>query len=299
MFIKERLMKKFFGFLVLSVLILLSFVGCSDDSNKSESKATTGDITVISREDGSGTRGAFIELVGIRKKNSEGKKIDRTADSAEIVNSTSIVMTSVEGNENAIGYISLGSLNDKVKALKVDGNDANIENIKSGAYKVARPFNIATKGNHTPEVQDFLDFIHSEIGQKIAEDRGYISVGDMPKYESKKLSGKITVSGSTSVGPLMEAVSEEYKKLNPDMVIEIQQTGSSAGMTDAIDGVSDIGMASRELKQGELDAGLKPIVMAMDGIAIIVNNNNSFETLTSEQVMKIFIGEITKWEDIK
>lgn len=290
-------MKKIIGIFAVAILMLASLTGCSGGSDDS-SKGTTGDITVISREDGSGTRGAFIELVGIKVKQ-DGKKIDRTVETAEVVNSTSIVMTSVQGNENAIGYISLGSLNDKVKALKVDGVEPTTENIKNGTYKVARPFNLATKGEYSAEVADFLAFIHSEIGQKIAEEKGYISVGDMPKYEAKKISGKITVSGSTSVGPLMEAVAEEYKKLNPEMTIEIQQTGSTAGMTDAIDGVSDIGMASRELKQSELDKGLNPVVMAMDGIAIVVNNDNSFDNLTTEQVMKIFIGEIAKWEDVK
>lgn len=250
-------------------------------------------ITVVSREDGSGTRGAFTELVGVAKDD-----VDSTVATAEITNSTSVMMTTVAGDENAIGYISMGSLDDSVKALQVDGVEANVDNVKSGDYKVARPFEICTKDNLSETAQDFIDYILSDDGQKIIEEEGYISVASGTSYSADDKEGKITIAGSTSVAPVMEILAEQYKELNPKVEIESQQTGSSAGITSTIEGACDIGMSSRELKDTELSEGLSEIQIAMDGICIIVNNNSSIDELTSEQIKQIYVGEITDWSEL-
>ena len=256
-------------------------------------------IDVISREDGSGTRGAFIELFGIEQKNEAGEKVDYTTDECDITNSTSVMMTTVAGNDQAIGYISLGSLNETVKALKIDGAEATVENIKADTYHIARPFNIATRAEVSDAAQDFINFIMSAEGQKVIEDNGYIAVvEDAPAYEGGKVSGKVVIAGSSSVTPVMEKLTEAYKALNPDVDLELQQSDSTAGMTSTIDGVCDIGMASRELKDSELEAGLKPLKIAMDGIAVIVSNDNPVEELTSEQVRDIYMGKITDWSEV-
>lgn len=264
-----------------------------------EAAKAEGPISVVSREDGSGTRGAFIELFKIEEKNDAGEKIDNTTEDAEITNSTSVMMTTIAGNTEGIGYISLGSLNDTVKAVKIDGAEATVDNIKSGAYKIARPFNIATKEGLSDVAADFIKFIMSEDGQKVVEDNGYISQGNDGAYTAAGLSGKIVVAGSSSVTPVMEKLKEAYAALNPDVTVEVQQSDSTTGMTSAIEGVCDIGMASRELKDSELEAGLTPTVIAMDGIAVIVNNDSPVEELTSENVKAIFTGEITDWADVQ
>ena len=261
--------------------------------------AASGAISVLSREDGSGTRGAFIELFGIEQKDADGNKVDNTIDSAEITNSTSVMMTSVAGNTEAIGYISLGSLNDTVKAVKIDGAEATVDNIKSGTYKIARPFNIATKGEVSDVAQDFIKYIMSEDGQKVVEDNGYISQGNDGAYESAGLSGKVVVGGSSSVTPVMEKLKEAYVALNPDVTIEVQQSDSTTGMTSAIEGVCDIGMASRDLKDSEIEKGLTGTTIAMDGIAVIVNNDSPVEELSSDSVKGIYTGEITDWADVQ
>lgn len=223
---------------------------------------------------------------------------DMTYERAEISNSTSVVMSTVAGNANAIGYISLGSLNDSVKAVNVDGVEATVDNIKSGSYKVSRPFNIATKDDLSDLAKDFINFILSTDGQAIvAED--YIALDATESYTPSGLTGKITLAGSTSVSPLMEQLAAAYKELNPDVTIEIQQSGSSAGIQSAIEGVCDIGMASREIKEDEINAGLTPTVIALDGIAVIVNNDNEVSDLTSEQIKNIYTGEVTSWSDVK
>lgn len=257
-----------------------------------------GPITVVSREDGSGTRGAFIELFGIEEKNDAGEKIDNTTEDAEITNSTSVMMTTIAGNTGAIGYISLGSLNDTVKAVKIDGAEASVDTIKDGSYKIARPFNIAVKEDLSEAAADFITFIMSEEGQQVVEDNGYISQGNEGAYSAAGVSGKIVVAGSSSVTPVMEKLKEAYVALNPDVTIEVQQSDSTTGMTSAIEGVCDIGMASRELKDSETGAGLTSTVIAMDGIAVIVNNDSPVEELTSENVKAIFTGEVTNWADI-
>lgn len=258
-----------------------------------------GPITVVSREDGSGTRGAFIELFGIEEKDDSGEKFDMTTEDAEITNSTSVMMTTIAGNQDAIGYISLGSLNDTVKAVRIDGAEASVDNIKSGAYKIARPFNIATAENVSDVAADFIKYIMSEEGQKVVEDSGYISQGNEGAYQAAGISGKIVVAGSSSVTPVMEKLKEAYVVLNPDVTIEVQQSDSTTGMTSVTEGVCDIGMASRELKDSELEAGLAPAMIAMDGIAVIVNNDSPVEELTSDQVKAIFTGEATDWADIQ
>lgn len=290
-------MKKFFSVLGTAMMALVLLTGCTAGKTQ-ETSGTNKRITVVSRESGSGTRGAFVELLGIEEKDANGNKVDRTTDEAIISNSTSVVMTTVAQNPQAIGYISLGSLNDTVKALKVDGADATVEAIKKGSYKVARPFNIATKKDASELTADFIHFILSEIGQKIVEDNGYISVDSEKDYASTKLSGKIVVAGSSSVTPVMEKLKEAYEGLNPNADIEIQLSDSSTGMASAINGTCDIGMASRALKESETEKGLSPIVIAMDGIAIITNHDNPVENLTTEQIKEIFTGEIIKWNEI-
>ena len=302
-------MKKIISLVLLSALALMMFAGCSSTETEttagtttagsegttaaeSEGGAAEGPISVISREDGSGTRGAFVELIGIEDENGE----DMTTDTAEITNSTSVMMTTVAGNKNAIGYISLGSLNDTVKALSVDGAEPTVDNIKSGDYKVSRPFNIATKGEVSEVAQDFISYILSAEGQAVVSENGYIPLDDAPAYAGKQVSGKIVVAGSSSVTPVMEKLKEAYAALNPNAEIEIQQSDSTTGMTSAIDGICDIGMASRALKDSEIEAGLTGTTIAMDGIAIIVNPANPVESMTVEEIEQIFTGAVTTWE---
>ena len=291
---------KRFAAVAMSVMCMGTMVACgssaSNDSKTgsagSSSKSQT--ITVVSREDGSGTRGAFIELFGIEEKDASGKKVDNTTDDATITNSTEVMMTTVAGDEAAIGYTSLGALNSSIKALKVDGAEATAANVKSGTYKISRPFNIATKGTVSEVTQDFINYILSEDGQKIVESNGYISQGNSGVFTSNGASGKIVVAGSSSVTPVMQKLLEAYQKVNTGAKIELQESDSTTGMTAAIDGTCDIGMASRELKDSEKSAGLTNQVIALDGIAVIVNNKNSASNITSEQVKAIFTGETTE-----
>lgn len=281
--------------MAVSVLAATMAVGMMTGCGNGGSSAKGKDITVVSREDGSGTRAAFTELMGILDGDN-----DQTVKTAEITNSTSVMAQSVSGNVAAIGYVSLGSLDKtKVKAVKVDGVEATTDNIKSGSYKVARPFNIATKYGLSDTANDFIKFILSEDGQKIISDEGYISIDASEKYEAANLSGTISVAGSTSVGPVMQVLAEKYMELNKNVTIEVQQTGSSAGMTSAIEGACDIGMASREVKDSEKSQGLKETTIAMDGIAVIVNLDNEIDNLTSDQILKIYTGEIKNWDDVK
>lgn len=259
----------------------------------------SGEITVVSREEGSGTRGAFIELTGVEEKNADGVKVDNTTEEAVVTNSTNVMMTTVAGDESAIGYISLGSLNDTVKALQIDGMDATVENIKNGTYTLARPFNIATKKGLSEVAQDFVNYILSAEGQQVIADNKYIPLDDAPAYEGKQVSGKIVVAGSSSVTPVMQKLAEAYQVVNPNAEIEVQQSDSTTGMQSAIDGICDIGMASRDLKDSEKEAGLNGQTIAMDGIAVIVNQNNDLTTLTLAQVKSIFTGEATEWENVK
>ena len=275
------------------VLAILTSVlaGCSQGE-------TQDTIYPVTREDGSGTRGAFIELFGIEQKDADGNKIDYTTDLAEITNSTSVMMTTIAGNKASIGYVSLGSLGDEVKAVEIDGVVPTVENIKNGTYKVSRPFNIVTTGNVSPQAQDFINFILSDEGQKIVEEGGYISQGSTGAFTGGNVSGKITVAGSSSVTPIMEKLREGYLAINGNLEIEVQQNDSTTGVNSAIEGVCDIGMASRELKESELEQGVSATVIAMDGIAVIVNLENEVSSLTSEQVKGIFTGELTSWSEL-
>jgi len=289
--------RKIIGLMLVGVLVMTSFAACGGGGEGDNGAANKG-ISVVSREDGSGTRGAFIELFGVEEKLADGTKVDNTTIDAEIANSTSVVLSTVAGNPYAIGYISLGSLNDSVKALTIDGAAPSLENIKNDTYKISRPFNIATKADISSVAQDFINFILSADGQAVVEDKGYISAVDGQPYVSSNLSGKVTVAGSSSVTPVMESLKEAYIALNPNVTIEVQQSDSTTGMTSTIEGICDIGMASRELKDSELDKGITPTVIALDGIAVIVNNENSFNELPSDTVKKIFTGEITDWSQI-
>lgn len=273
--------------------------GAAEENKVEENADFSGMISPVSREDGSGTRGAFIELFGIETKDADGNKIDNTTDLAEITNSTSVMMTTVQGNEYAIGYVSLGSLNDSVKALNIDGAEATVDNIKSGTYKISRPFNIVTKEGLSEVAADFVKYIMSEDGQAVVEDNGYISQGNEGAYEASGLSGKVTVAGSSSVTPVMEKLKEAYMAINPDVDIEVQQSDSTTGVNSAIEGICDIGMASRELKDSEASEGITAQAIALDGIAVVVNLNNPISNMTSEQVRSIFTGEIQDWSDIK
>ena len=271
----------------------------SEAQTEAAGASMEGAIDVISREDGSGTRGAFIELFGVEQKDAaSGEKVDYTTDDAEITNSTEVMITSVAGDKQAIGYISLGSLNDSVKALKIDGAAATVDDIKDGTYKIARPFNIVTTGEVSDVAQDFINFIFSEEGQKVVEDNGYISQGNQGAYTASGKSGKVTVAGSSSVTPVMEKLAEAYKALNSDVTVEVQQSDSTTGVTSSIEGVCDIGMASRDLKDEETAKGAQGQVIAMDGIAVVVNNDNPVDDLTSDQVKDIYVGDTTDWSDL-
>ena len=281
--------------------------GCGGNSDSKSSADASGsasdwdsstDITIVSREDGSGTRGAFIELFGVEEKNDAGEKVDMTTEEAQITNSTSVMLTTVAGDEYAIGYVSLGSLDDSVKAVKIDGAEATADNIKSGDYKVSRPFNVATKKGQDNEVaKDFLNFFLSKEGQDVVSEEGYIAQDDAQAFEGTQPSGKLVVGGSSSVSPVMEKLIEAYKAVNPNADIELQTTDSTTGMTSTIDGSYDIGMASRELKDEEA-AELDSTVIATDGIAVIVNNANPTDELTSDQVKAIYTGDALTWDEV-
>ena len=275
-----------------------SAASTASSTGGAEAFDTQEEITVISREDGSGTRGAFVELTGVEEKNAEGKKVDRTTAEAQIVSSTSVVLTTVANDPYAIGYISLGSLNDSVKAVSVDGAEPTVDNIKAGTYSLARPFNVAIReDNNDPLVADFMAYVLSEEGQAIVTDSGYIAIYGAKPFEGTQPEGRIVVGGSSSVSPVMEKLIEAYNKINTNATVEIQTSDSTTGMTNAAEGSYDIGMASRELKDSEKEAGLVDTVIATDGIAVIVNNENPVEDITKDTIKGIYTGEITTWAD--
>ena len=273
--------------------------GSSDSGSGSDASATSGTISVLSREEGSGTRVAFVELFGVEEENADGEKVDNTTVDAQVTNSTAVMMTGVAQDPQAIGYISLGSLDDSVKALKVDGAEASAENVKNGTYKVSRPFNIVTGDSLSDVAQDFVDYILSSDGQAIVGE-DYIPVDDAAEaYAGTSPEGTVVVAGSSSVSPVMEKLKEGYEAVNPNASIEIQQSDSTTGVEQAISGVCDIGMASRELKDSETSEGISGTQIAIDGIAVIVNNENSMTDITSDQVKQIYTGEVTNWEDLQ
>ena len=309
-------MKKLVGVLLLVSLMACVLTACSGNdtsayggnsstpsSNTSVPSSNTSafnsgkEIVVVSREDGSGTRGAFIELFGIEQKNDDGTKKDLTTKEAIIAKQTDVMMTNIAGDSYAIGYISLGSLNNTVKALQIEGVTPTSENVKNGTYPIARPFNIATKGEVSQLAQDFIDFILSSQGQTVVA-VSYIAINESaPDYAGSKPSGKIVVAGSSSVTPIMEKLKEAYLKINSNATIEIQMSDSSAGITGAMDGTCDIGMASRELKESELEK-LTATQIALDGIAVIVNHQNPATNFAKDQVKAIFTGELLTWSAI-
>lgn len=302
----KSMTKKITATALFGVLAVSAFAGCGGASSSSNGSSDAGSdaakfdasktISVVTREEGSGTRDAFTELTGVLVKDGDNKT-DNTTTSAVTINSTEAVITNVKDNDAAIGYISLGSLNDTVKALKIGGVEATADNVKSGDYAVSRPFNIAYKGELSDVAQDFVDYIMNSDGQKIVSDNGYVTVSENAAYSGKKPSGKISVAGSTSVSPVMEKLAEAYQKVNTNAKIEIQTSDSSAGMQSAMGGTCDIGMASRDLKDEEKSA-LKVETIAKDGIAVIVNNANTCDDLTLDQVKSIYTGETTVWSDI-
>lgn len=279
----------FSSLLCIAIITGLLLVGCGNKS---------GEITVATREPGSGTRGAFIELFSIEKKDADGNKVDHTTEEANVNQSTSIMMTMVSGEENAIGYISLGSYNDTVKAVKINGVEASVANVKAGSYEVARPFLIATKENVSDVTKDFINFILSVDGQNIVKDNGYITNDDQQAFTTSGAEGKIVIAGSSSVTPVMDKLQEAYKKINKNADIELLQSDSTTGITAAIEGTCDIGMASRELKDTETSGGIHGTVIATDGIVVIVNNNNSIDNLTKDQVKSIYTGEVKEWSEL-
>lgn len=288
---------------VIAILALIAMVvgliscsnGAKTESEQNAPSQTSGAITVISREDGSGTRDAFTELMEITDEDGN----DATTMTAEITNSTSVMASTVQGNAKAIGYVSLGSLSDKVKALKVDGVAPSVETVKDGTYKLQRPFNIAYKEAEIRETaKDFMAYIMSAEGQAVIEEEGYISIDTTTSYKASGAKGTVTVAGSTSVAPVMNVLADKYRALNPDVTVEIQESGSSAGIESAIQGAVEIAMSSRELTSEELET-LKSEKIATDGIAVIVNQSNSFDGLTSQQIKEIYLGNITKWEEVK
>ena len=301
-------MKKFIAVLATVGMVAALAAGCGSGDDTSADKGTktestssdwdsSNDITIVSREDGSGTRGAFVELFGIQQE-VDGEKVDMTTVDAQVTNNTSVMLTTVAGDEYAIGYVSLGSLDESVKALKIDGAEATEENIENGSYKVSRPFNIAVKEGADNEVaNDFITYIMSTEGQKIVADNGYIPVADTKAYDGTKPSGSAVVGGSSSVSPVMEKLIEAYKSVNPNAKIELQTSDSTTGMTSTLEGSYDIGMASRELKEEEI-AELDAKVIATDGIAVIVNNNNAMDELSSDQVKAIYTGEALTWDEV-
>ena len=300
--------------LMLVLVLALSLVACSKGEDKPEETATetkteekaeekapeasNEPITVISREDGSGTRGAFIEITGIEEKDGD-QKVDKTTIDAVVQKSTNAVLMTVNGDKNAIGYISLGSLNDSVKAVKVEGVEASAENVLNASYKIARPFNIVYKGELNGLKKDFIDFMMSKEGQEMVLENKYVQVDTAAaEYKQNSQSGKLVIGGSTSVTPLLDKFAEKYMEMYPEVKIEIQATGSSAGIQAAIQGAADLGMASRDLSDEE-KAELTNVVIAKDGIAVIVHNDNAVEDLTLDQIKAIFVGDIKTWGDIK
>ena len=300
-------MKRFGAAALSGMLLMGALAGCGSSSSTSETTeegsgaapaAVSGVIDVVSREDGSGTRGAFIELFGIEVKDADGNKTDRATPDAIIANQTEVMMQNVAGDKNAIGYASLGSVDDSIKVLSIDGTEASAENVLNGSYKISRPFNIATKGDLSDATQDFINYILSAEGQKVINDNGYIQIDDKAEaFQSNGATGEITVAGSSSVTPVMEKLKEAYEAVNSGVSITIQESDSTTGMTSAMEGVCDIGMASRELSEEEA-AELTPVKIALDGIAVIVNPENALNDLSAEQVCSIFTGEITDWSEL-
>ena len=289
--------KKILATAAAGLIVMASLAGCGSTGSSSSASGfdTKSNISVITREDGSGTRSAFIELTGVQEEK-DGTKTDNTLSSAIVQSSTQAVLTGVAGDPTAIGYISLGSLNDTVKAAKIDGVKPTSETVKDGSYKISRPFNIATKDNLSEAAQNFIDYILSKEGQEIVNKDYVEAVDNAEPFAGAKGKGKVKVGGSTSVSPVMEKLAEAYQKVNKDVTVEVNTSDSSTGMSQAAEGTVDIGMASRELKDSETAKGIKGTVIAKDGIAVIINKSNTVEDIKLDQLKDIYTGSTTTWE---
>lgn len=284
--------KKILGLALSVVLAIGSLTACGGAGSSNT-------ISVVTREEGSGTRGAFVELTGVEEKDASGKKVDNTTVDAISVNSTAIAMTTVAGNDKAIGYISLGSLNDTVKAVQIDGVEPTADNIKNGRYALSRPFYVVTKGNLSEPAQDFMNFILSADGQVIVSEEGYIEVDNAGIFTNSGVSGKVIVAGSSSITPVMQRLQETYQKINPNVKIEVQESDSTTGVNSTADGTCDIGMASRDLKEEEVSWGLTATAIAIDGIIVVVHKDNEVMNLETSQVKEIFTGTVTSWSEVR
>lgn len=284
--------KKILG-LALSVVLAIGSLTACGGAGSSDT------ISVVTREEGSGTRGAFVELTGVEEKDASGKKVDNTTVDAISVNSTAIAMTTIAGNDKAIGYISLGSLNDTVKAVQIDGVEPTADNIKNGRYALSRPFYVVTKGNLSEPAQDFMNFILSADGQAIVSEEGYIEVDNAGIFTNSGVSGKVIVAGSSSITPVMQKLQETYQKINPNVKIEVQESDSTTGVNSTADGTCDIGMASRDLKEEEVSWGLTATAIAIDGIVVVVHKDNKVMNLETSQVKEIFAGTVTSWSEVR
>ncbi|MCI8408605.1 MAG: phosphate ABC transporter substrate-binding protein [Lachnospiraceae bacterium] len=284
--------KKIISFAISIILVVGSLTGCGVENNKDT-------ISVVTREEGSGTRGAFVELTGVVAMDENGNKVDFTTVEAISVNSTAITMTTVAGNNRAIGYISLGSLNNTVKAVQIDGVEPTAENIKNGSYILSRPFYVVTKKNLSKPAKDFIHFILSADGQTNITENGYIEVNNIGTFVSNGARGKVIVSGSSSVTPIMQKLQEAYQAINTNVKVEVQESDTTTGINSTINGTCDIGMASRELKDEEASQGLAATAIAMDGIVVVIHNDNKITDLTTNQVKDIFTGKVTCWSEVK
>lgn len=301
---KDTMNKRLIGTLLAGVLATSLLAGCmgntqtqTETDTAAEASAPSGTISVVSREDGSGTRGAFVELTGVQSEEN-GNKVDNTTPDAIIANQTEVMMQNVSSDANAIGYSSMGSLNDSIKAVQIDGVDANTDNVLSGDYSLSRPFNIVLNGDAEGVAADFIKFILSKDGQQVVQDAGYIQIdSEAEAFESDGSKGEITVAGSSSVSPVMEKLKEAYEAINADAKVTIETSDSTTGINSTAEGICDIGMASRDLSDDEAE-NLESMQIALDGIAVIVNPENAVENLTTEQVRQIFTGEITDWADV-
>ncbi len=291
--------RKVLSVMLVLVLCLSIFTGCGDSSADGDNPVAGKTVSVITREDGSGTRDAFVEITGVLEKDANGEKVDYTTLAAEITNSTAVMMTTVAGNVSSIGYISLGSLNDTVKAVAVDGVEPTAENVKNGSYSVSRPFNVVTKDDLSPAASDFMKFILSTEGQTVVEEEGYVAVNTGEAYKAADVSGKVVVAGSSSVTPVMTKLAEAYMTINPNVTVEVEQSDSTTGVTSTIEGICDIGMASRAVKDEEKAQGINETTIAMDGIAVIVNLKNPVNELTTEMIKSVYVGEVSYWDEIQ
>lgn len=279
--------------LISTLLLITSCTGKKTNVNKNKNF----DLTVTSREDGSGTRKSFIEQVGLIKKDKKGNYKDLTTDNSMVINSTNGVLKAVGVDKTAIAYISLTALDDSVKAIKIDGVSPNKNTIESGEYKFQRPFGLAYKKDSAKDLsKDFLEYVKSKSAKKLIEDEGLLAITNEKEYKSKNLKGKLTITGSSSLSSIVEKLAENYEKLNKDVEVEVLSNESLTGLKNVKDNVVDIAMVSNKLQ----DENLFSEIFAIDGIAIIVNKDNTqINDLTMEQLRDIYRGEIKNTGELK